>query len=650
MVVQPAGQNEVYDPPTNAADGSHVRSLAEYEAIYRRSIENSEAFWLDLAREFEWETPPEHADGSDLAAGRIRWFEGGRLNVAVNCVDRHLTSRRDQPAIIWEGDEPGERRTLTFAQLDVEVRRTARMLRSLGVERGDRVLIYMGMVPEVAVAMLACARVGAVHSVVFGGFSAQAVRDRLIDCDAHIVLTQDEGRRGGRAISLKHTVDEALEGVERVDHVVVYRRTGADVRMQPGRDQFWDEIDPGTATDEAAVMEATDPLFILYTSGSTGRPKGLLHAQAGYLVFTAATCRYVFDLRDGDVYACVADIGWITGHSYIVYGPLANGATTVMFESTPTHPDPGRYWALVEELGATQLYTAPTALRQIARAGDDWVRQYDRSSLRVLGTVGEPIDRTTWHWYFDVAGEGRCSIVDTWWQTETGGIMLSGLPGATPMKPGAASLPIFGTRPVLLDEQGALVEGRPATGELCFEGSWPGQAATIWGDHERYVETYLGAFPGYFRTEDIARRDEDGYYWIEGRLGDVIKVAGHRLGTAEIEGALTRHPAGAEAAVVDYPDAIKGAAIHAFVRAAPGYEPNEELADALRNAVRERIGGLAVPQRVQFVRGLPKTRSGKVMRRVLRGIANGQRADFGDLSTLADPGVVDEIIAGTAIE
>ena len=635
-------------PPSHSAAGARFASMAEWEAAYRRSIEQPEDYWREVAQEFQWERFPETICDTDMAAGRIGWFVDGRINVAVNCVDRHLAERAEQTAILWEPDEPGQQRALSYAELDREVRRAARLLRSLGVVRGDRVAIYMGMTPETAIAMLACARVGAVHSVIFGGFSPQAIRDRVLDCDARVVLTQDEGRRGGRTIPLKRNVDEALAGLEAIEHVVVVRRTGGDVPMLAGRDRWWDEQPPADVSDEAEVMDAEDPLFILYTSGSTGKPKGVLHTQAGYLLFAARTCRDIFDLREGDVYACVADIGWVTGHSYIVYGPLANGATTVIFESVPTYPDAGRYWETVERLGITQFYTAPTALRQIAREGDHWVRDHDRSSLRLLGTVGEPIDPASWHWYFDVVGEGRCSIVDTWWQTETGACLLSGLGGVTPMKPGCASLPMFGIELVLLDEDGGVVEGNPATGELAVAASWPGLMRTIHGDHQRFLDHYLKPFPGYFRTEDAAMRDADGYYWITGRMDDVIKVAGHRLGSAEIESALAAHVACAEAAVIDYPEAVRGSALHAFVRLAPGFEAGEEVAQQLRAAVRASIGPMAVPARIQFVSGLPKTRSGKVMRRLLRKVAVGDTDDLGDTSTLAQPEVVDELTSGAA--
>jgi acetyl-CoA synthetase len=633
-------------PPARVAEGAHVPSMEAYRALYRRSVEDPDGYWGEVAAGFAWERPPTVIRDCDLREGRIGWFTDGQLNVAVNCVDRHLPARAEQPAIVWEADEPGEGRTLSYAALDIEVRRAARMLRGLGVGRGDRVALYMGMVPEAAIAMLACARLGAVHSVVFGGFSAQALAGRVRDCGARVLLTQDEGRRGGRPVPLKRVADEALAELPEVEHVVVLRRTGADVPMQPGRDRWWHDEPPPNASDAPEVMGAEDPLFILYTSGSTGKPKGALHTQAGYLLYVASTARLVFDLREGDVYACVADIGWITGHSYVVYGPLANGATTVLFESTPTYPDAGRYWEMVERLGVTQLYTAPTALRQIAREGDEWVRGHDRSSLRVLGSVGEPIDPPTWRWYFDVVGEGRCSIVDTWWQTETGGILLSGLPGATPMKPGATSLPLPGVEAVVLVD-GALADG-PAEGELAIAASWPGQMRTLYGDHERFLDHYLRPFPGYFRTEDAVRRDEEGYFWIGGRMDDVIKVAGHRLGTAEIEGALAAHAGCAESAVVDAPEPVRGALVCAFVRPAPGAEAGEELAAALREEVATRLGRVAVPSAIRFVPALPKTRSGKVMRRILRRIAAGETGDLGDTTTLSQPESVEEARAARA--
>ncbi|MCC6416960.1 MAG: acetate--CoA ligase, partial [Gemmataceae bacterium] len=531
---------ETYAPPAHVREGALVASREEYQRLYDRSVSDPDGFWGEMANRYlEWMAPFGKVHEEDLQEGRVAWFIGGKLNVAVNCLDRHLTARGERVALIWEGDEPNETRRVTYRELNDETCRLANYLRARGIGKGDRVAIYMGMVPELAAAMLACARVGAIHSVIFGGFSARSIRDRVDDSGCRAIITQDEGRRGGRAVPLKHNVDEALkEPGHSVEWTLVYRRTGAEVPMAAGRDAWWHDEVPRQATECAPeVMDAEDPLFILYTSGSTGKPKGVLHTQAGYLLYTMVTHRYAFDLRDDDVYCCAADVGWITGHSYIVYGPLGNGATSVMFESVPTYPDAGRYWEMVDRLGISIFYTAPTAIRAIAREGDEPVRRYSRKSLRVLGTVGEPINPEAWRWYYRVVGEERCAVVDTYWQTETGGHMITPLPGAIETKPGAATVPFFGVRPSVVDEDGREMEGNDVVGRLCFDASWPGMMRTVYGDHERFVQTYLSAYPGRYFTGDGCYRDRDGYYWITGRVDDVLNVAGHRLGTAEIEGA-----------------------------------------------------------------------------------------------------------------
>ncbi|MCB9566435.1 MAG: acetate--CoA ligase [Myxococcales bacterium] len=630
------------------AERAHVQSLEHYEGLYRESIINPAAFWEAQQAIVTWFHPPQTTLTSKIDEGEIAWFAGGQLNAAYNCVDRHAAHQPDKTAIIWVANEAGEYRHISYGELAREVGRMANVLKAHGVRRGDRVCIYLPMIPEVAFAMLACARIGAVHSVVFAGFSAEALRERILDATCEVVITADEGLRGPKTIPLKATVDEAVAGLDVVRSVLVARRTGAEVSMKPGRDHWLaDELKNQRATCPAEWMDAEDPLFVLYTSGSTGKPKGVLHTTGGYLVYAAYTHKHVFDIHDDDVYFCAADAGWITGHSYIVYGPLANGATTVMFESIPTYPDAGRYWQIVDDLGVTVFYTAPTAIRAIMRAGDEPVTRYKRESLRILGTVGEPINPEVWTWYHDVVGNGRAAVVDTWWQTETGGILIAPLPGATACKPGSATLPLFGVRPVLVDDDGKEIEGNGVSGNLCLAGTWPGQARTILGDHQRFVDTYFTRFPGYYFTGDGCRRDEDGYYWITGRVDDVINVAGHRLGTAEIESALVAHPGAAEAAVVGFPHEIKGTGIHAFVIIRPEFESwdREELAGALKEQVRHVISPIATPDRVQIVSGLPKTRSGKIMRRILRQIAAGRSDGFGDTSTLADPAIVDELIA-----
>ena len=635
----------MYPPKPRISATAHVPTLDEYERLYRRSLDDPEGFWGEQARSLTWIRPPDQVLEGGYDHLDYRWFGGGQLNVAANCIDRHLAERGDKTAIIWAADEAGEYSHITYRQLHREVGRAANVLKDLGVRKGDRVCIYLPMIPELAYTMLACARIGAIHSIVFGGFSAEALRDRIVDAECSVVVTADEGVRGGRTIPLKATTDEAIAGIGCVDTVLVVKRTGAPTSMVEDRDRWYhDEVARQRPHCPAEPMDSEDPLFVLYTSGSTGKPKGVMHTQAGYLLYTSLTHRYVFDLREDDVYFCAADIGWITGHSYIVYGPLANGATTVMFESTPLYPDPSRYWRVVEDLGVTIFYTAPTAIRAVARSGDGPVQAHDRSSLRVLGTVGEPINPEIWVWYHDVVGEGRCAVVDTWWQTETGGILITPLPGATPCKPGSATLPFFGIEPALVDDAGTLIDGNDVSGNLCLLRPWPSQARTIWGDHARFAETYFSAFPGMYFTGDGCRRDEDGFYWITGRVDDVLNVSGHRMGTAEVESALVAHDSVAEAAVVGFPHEIKGTGIYAYVQlndAAGG-----DLTDALRQQVRKVIGPIATPDAIQIVSGLPKTRSGKIMRRILRNVAKGEYGDMGDISTLADPDVVEALVQG----
>ncbi len=626
---------------------AQVASLAEYHRLYRLSLDDPEGFWRRQAETLSWFHPPAAVLDVDMEEVDFSWYGGGRLNACFNCVDRHLGTQPEKTAIVWAQDEPGEYRHITYRELKHQVARVANVLLANGVGRGDRVIVYLPMMPELVYTMLACARIGAVHSVVFAGFSAESLRGRILDAGAKVVVTANEGLRGGKRIPLKATVDRAVEGLSSVERVLVAARTDTEVPMREGRD-LWlaDEVRRQRSTCPVEWMHSESPLFTLYTSGSTGKPKGVLHTTAGYLVYAALTHKLVFDLRPDDVYFCAADIGWITGHSYIVYGPLANGATTVMFESVPTYPDAGRYWRIVDDLGVSIFYTAPTALRAIAREGNDWVRRHSRKSLRVLGSVGEPINPEVWRWYHDVVGEERCAVVDTWWQTETGGILITPLPGATPTKPGSATLPFFGIEPVLVDEQGNELLGNDVSGNLCLRRSWPGQARTIYGDHSRFKETYFSRFPGLYFTGDGCRRDEDGYYWITGRVDDVLNVSGHRLGTAEVESALVAHAAVAEAAVVGYPHDIKGTGVFAFCIPTPEFEHYDanELAGMLKEQVRQAIGPIATPDRVLIVPGLPKTRSGKIMRRILRKIAAGETDDLGDISTLADPAVVERIV------
>ncbi len=638
----------MYPVKPEIAARARVGSLEAYEDLYRKSAESPEAFWREQSQRLDWSRAPESMHSADMEALDFKWFEDGRLNACYNCVDRHLESRGDKTAILWARDEPGEYEHISYRELHERVCRFANVLAAHGVSRGDRVAIYLGMMPELPISMLACARLGAVHSVVFGGFSAEALLDRIVDAGAKLVITANEGLRGGKPIPLKATVDRAVEGLDVVESVLVARRTDTEVPMTEGRDHWLAaELDKVSADHEPEVVDAESPLFILYTSGSTGKPKGLQHTTGGYLVWASLTHELIFDLHEDDVYACVADCGWVTGHTYIVYGPLANGATSVLFESTPNYPDPSRYWRMVDDLGITIFYTAPTAIRAIAREGDSWVENSSRESLRVLGTVGEPINPEVWKWYHDLVGRGECAIVDTWWQTETGGIMISPLPGATPLKPGSATLPFFGVEPLLVDEEGREIEGNGVSGNLCIRKPWPGIARTIYGDHKRFRETYFSDYPGLYFTGDGCRRDEDGYYWITGRVDDVLNVSGHRLGTAEVESALVASAAVAEAAVVGYPHDIKGTGISAYVLVTPDHadRDRDELVAELRAKVREVIGPIATPDQIQVAPGLPKTRSGKIMRRILRKIAASEYDDLGDVSTLAEPGVVAELVA-----
>ena len=618
-----------------------------YREMYRRSVADPDEFWGEQAGQIDWFRTWHTVSESDFPSGRVAWFQGAQLNACYNCIDRHLPERAEQVAIIWEGDDPDDSLSITYRELRDEVSRLANALKSRGVKKGDRVCIYMPMVPQAAYAMLACARIGAVHSVVFGGFSPQSLKERILDSDCRVVITADEGVRGGRIVPLKENTEQALAECPNVHTVLTVRRTGGQVPWSDGRDIWYHGlVDAQSAECECESMEAEDPLFILYTSGSTGKPKGVQHGTGGYLLYAAMTHRLVFDYHDGDIYWCTADVGWITGHSYIVYGPLANGATTLMFEGVPTFPDASRAWQVVDKHGVNSFYTAPTAIRQLIAMGDDYVASTSRATLKVLGTVGEPINPEVWEWYHQVVGEGRCPVVDTWWQTETGGIMIAPLPGATDLKPGSATLPFFGVQPVLLGAEGKPIEDAEASGSLAIAASWPGQIRTVYGDHSRVVETYYAQHPGYYLTGDAARRDADGYYWITGRTDDVLNVSGHRLGTAEVESALVLHPQAAEAAVVGFPHDIKGEGIYAYVTLMVGTDEDpEKLREELIQLVRREIGPFARPDAIQFAPGLPKTRSGKIMRRILRKIAAGEFDDLGDTSTLAEPGVVDDLVA-----
>ena len=621
---------------------------AKYREMYAASVNDPDAFWGEHGKIIDWMTPFRTVKNTSYAPGNvsIRWFEDGKTNVAHNCIDRHLAKRGDQVAIIWEGDDPEKSETITYRELHRQVCRMANVLRNRGVGKGDRVTLYLPMIPEAAYAMLACARLGAIHSVVFGGFSPDSLAGRIKGCESRLVITADEGRRGGRKVPLKANVDEAIKRLDAdaVDHVVVVRCTGGDVAMEPGRDVYYDEA-AREVTDEcpAEAVEAEHPLFILYTSGSTGQPKGVVHTTGGYLVYAAMTHRYVFDYHDGDVYWCTADVGWVTGHSYIVYGPLANGATTLMFEGIPTYPSNSRFWEVVDKHRVNIFYTAPTAIRSLMGGGEGPVKKTSRSTLRVLGSVGEPINPEAWEWYYNVVGERRCPIVDTWWQTETGGVLITPLPGATRLKPGSATRPFFGVQPIMVDAEGKTLEGA-CEGSLCIADSWPGQMRTVYGDHERFEQTYFSAYKNLYFTGDGARRDEDGYYWITGRVDDVINVSGHRMGTAEVESSLVAHPKVAEAAVVGYPHKVKGQGIYAYVTLNQGEEGDDSLRKELVAWVRKDIGPIASPDLIQFAPGLPKTRSGKIMRRILRKIAEDDFGSLGDTSTLAEPAVVDDLI------
>jgi acetyl-CoA synthetase len=619
---------------------------AKYQEMYAASIADPEAFWAKQGQRIDWIKPYTQIKDVSYAADdlHIKWFHDGTLNVAANCLDRHLETRGDQAAIIWEGDDPSDDKTITYRELHDEVCRFANALKSLGAKKGDRITIYMPMIPEATVAMLACARIGAVHSVVFGGFSPDALAGRIQDCDSNMVITADEGVRGGRPIPLKENTDKALANAPMCKTVVVVKRTGSPIDMQTGRDHWYHDI-MATADADCPVteMNAEDPLFILYTSGSTGQPKGVMHTSGGYLVYASMTHEYVFDYKDGEIYWCTADVGWVTGHSYIVYGPLANGATTLMFEGVPNYPDSRRFWQVCDKHHVNIFYTAPTAIRALMREGDGPVKATDRSSLRLLGSVGEPINPEAWMWYYDVVGDSRCPIVDTWWQTETGGILITPLPGATALKPGSASRPFFGIQPIIVDADGVELSGA-TEGNLCIADSWPGQMRTVYGDHERFVQTYFATFPGRYFTGDGCRRDDDGYYWITGRVDDVINVSGHRMGTAEVESALVAHHDVAEAAVVGAPHDIKGQGIYAYVTLNVGIEANEALQRELVQWVRKEIGPIASPDWLQWAPGLPKTRSGKIMRRILRKIAEDDFSNLGDTSTLADPSVVEDLI------
>ena len=651
---------ELYYPPESVSSKAHIASMEQYREMYEHSVNSPDEFWAEQAERFCWfkRWDQVRSYNYDVTQGdiQIEWFKGGQCNITSNCLDRHLETRGGQTAILWEGNEPGENKSLTYRELHQEVCKFANVLKSHGVKKGDRVSIYMPMVIELSIAMLACARIGAIHSIVFGGFSSTALADRIVDSSCTVVITTDGGFRGAKAIPIKANADEAMTLAEKqgvhVKTCVVVQRVGekVPVLMKNGRDLWWhDEMSKADPVCEPEVMESEDPLFILYTSGSTGKPKGVMHTTAGYMIYTALTHRYVFDYHQGDIWWCTADIGWVTGHSYIVYGPLANGATTVMFEGVPTYPDAGRFWDVVDRLKITQFYTAPTAIRALMSCGEDFPSKYDLSTLRVLGSVGEPINPEAWRWYHKNIGKGKCPIVDTWWQTETGGILITPLPGCTPAKPGSATLPFFGIKPTVIEaETGKVIQGNGVTGVLALSEPWPGQMRTIYGDHDRFEETYFKLYPRYYFTGDGCRRDEDGYYWITGRVDDVINVSGHRIGTAEIESALVLHEAVAEAAVVGFPHEIKGQGIYAYVSLMEGVSASDELQKKLIKFVRKEIGPIAAPDVIQWAPALPKTRSGKIMRRILRKIAANEAEQLGDISTLADPSVVENLKASYA--
>ena len=631
--------------PQQFAKKAHIGSMDKYRALYDRSISDPDGFWSEQAGRISWFKKWSTVSRFDFNTAKIEWFTGAKLNASYNCLDRHIDGpRRNKAALIWEGDSPEESRTLTYFEVYRETCKFANALKNMGVKKGDRVTIYLPMVPELPIAMLACARIGAIHSVVFGGFSSESLKNRILDCDSEVVITADGGYRGGRIVPLKQTTDDALKECPGVKTVIVLKRTGKDVPFKEGRDKWWHDLVRGVPQEcEPAQMDAEDPLFILYTSGSTGKPKGVMHTTGGYMVYTALTHELVFDVREEDTFWCTADCGWVTGHSYVVYGPLANGASSVMFEGVPQYPDWGRFWDVVDKYGVTILYTAPTAIRAIAREGEAPVKSRSRKSLRLLGTVGEPINPEVWLWYYKVVGDSRCPVVDTWWQTETGGILITPLPGAIAQKPGSATLPFFGVQPVVVDDQGKVLEG-PCTGNLCLARPWPGIMRGVYNDPDRFRKTYFSTFPGKYFTGDGCRRDEDGYYWITGRVDDVINVSGHRLGTAEVESALVSHHSVAEAAVVGFPHDIKGQGIYAYITLKQGVDPSESLRTELVQHVRRVIGPLASPDVIHWAPGLPKTRSGKIMRRILRKIAADEFDTLGDTSTLADPTVVDNLV------
>ncbi|RIZ66340.1 MAG: acetate--CoA ligase [Methylococcales bacterium] len=635
---------KVYDVKPEIAASAHINA-ENYQTLYKQSVEQPEVFWSEQAKQFlQWDKPWHTVMNYDYPTGFIRWFEGGTLNVSVNCVDRHLETRADQIALIWEGDNPAHDKKITYRQLHEDVCKFANVLKELGVKKGDRVCIYLPMISEAASVMLACTRIGAIHSVVFGGFSAEALKDRILDSDCQYVVCADEGYRGGKTIAIKANVDIAASLCPQLKKVIVIKNTGNPVDWHEHRDIWYQQaMSEASGICPAEEMQAEDPLFILYTSGSTGKPKGILHSTGGYLLYSAMTHKYVFDYHDGDIYWCTADIGWVTGHSYMIYGPLCNGATTLLFEGVPTYPEADRFWRVIDKHQVNIFYTAPTAIRALMAQGNDFVNRTDRSSLRILGSVGEPINPEAWEWYYHIVGNEACPIVDTWWQTETGGILITPLPGVTALKPGSATLPFFGIIPEIMDNEGQIMEGE-ASGILVISRPWPGQARSLYGDHQRFVETYFKNYPGYYFAGDGANRDADGYFWITGRVDDVINVSGHRMGTAEVESALVLHPLVAEAAVVGYPHDIKGQGIYAYVTLNAGVIPSEELRLELIALVRSEIGAIANPDIIQWAVGLPKTRSGKIMRRILRKVAANELDNLGDISTLADPAVVDDII------
>ncbi len=639
-------ETKCYPVKKNIESHSYLKGMQAYQDIYRKSLEESDSFWLETSKRLDWLKAPTKAGEGNFSEVNFTWFADGKLNAAYNCIDRHLEKRGKKDALIWAKDAPGEYERISYQKLHDEVCRLTNVLADLGIKRGDTVCIYLPMIPELVYSVLACARLGAIHSVVFGGFSSDSLKGRILDTECRLVITADEGLRGGKPIALKLITDEAIKDISFVEKVLVVNRTNAKVPMKEGRDlRYQDEVKKHSTHAPYAEMNAEDPLFILYTSGSTGKPKGVLHTTGGYLTYASYTHQYVFDYHENDIFFCTADVGWVTGHSYVVYGPLANGATSVLFESVPTYPDCSRYWQIVQDLKVNIFYTAPTALRSLAQFGDDFVKKYDRSSIRILGTVGEPINPEIWKWYHDVVGEGRCDIVDTWWQTETGGILITPIPGVTPTKPGSATLPFFGVEPLIVKpETGELVLGNSVEGALCLKRSWPGQARTIFKDHARFIETYFTHYKGLYFTGDGCRRDEDGYYWITGRIDDVLNVSGHRLGTAEIESALMEHEDVAEAAVVGMPHDIKGVGIYAYVILYKDQPATKKLIESIKEVVREKIGRFASPDVIHITKGLPKTRSGKVMRRILRKVAAHEYDGLGDISTLSDPGVVANIV------